>query len=61
MALSRYEDAAVSAFEALNYEDNEEIKQLMCEAVKKRDKSNIMPSRMQQTKIKTPLHSGSFF
>jgi hypothetical protein len=36
MALSRYEDAAVSAFEALNYEDNEEIKQLMCEAVKKK-------------------------
>jgi hypothetical protein len=35
MALSRYEDAAVSAFEALNYEDNEEIKQLMCEAIKK--------------------------
>jgi tetratricopeptide (TPR) repeat protein len=36
MALGRYEDAAVSAFEALNYdEDNEEIKQLLREAVKK--------------------------
>jgi hypothetical protein len=36
MARGRYQDAAVSAFEALNYdEDNEEIKQLMCEAIKK--------------------------
>jgi hypothetical protein len=36
MALGRYEDAAVSAFEALNYdEDNEEIKQLLREAVTK--------------------------
>eukprot|EP00544_Gedaniella_sp_CCMP2646_P006858 CAMPEP_0202497466 /NCGR_PEP_ID=MMETSP1361-20130828/22894_1 /ASSEMBLY_ACC=CAM_ASM_000849 /TAXON_ID=210615 /ORGANISM="Staurosira complex sp., Strain CCMP2646" /LENGTH=246 /DNA_ID=CAMNT_0049129069 /DNA_START=9 /DNA_END=745 /DNA_ORIENTATION=+ len=36
MALGRYEDAAVSAFEALNCdEDNEEIKQLLREAVKK--------------------------
>ena len=36
MALGRYEDAAVSAFEALNYdEENEEIKQLLREAVKK--------------------------
>jgi hypothetical protein len=36
MALGRYEDAAVSAFEALNYDgDNEEIKQLLREAAKK--------------------------